>query len=571
MASWPKHRKTLLDWLQRAIANGWVLAGLFGALVYLAVAGLGPLDVTNTGWIFKQGDITGAYMGWSFYRDAPWSAAIADNPHYGMDFSGSILFSDAVPLMAIPFKALSPILPEQFQYFGLWTFTSFVLQGVFGWLLMSRATDNALARLLGAVLISLTPLYCYRLVYPACTHMSLTAHWLVLGALCLCLPPHTRRPWLWWGLLLAGAAFVHAYIFCMVAALWIADLVRRGFQDIRRTWIEPFGIALTVGALVGVTGVWSGPAGEVQGGFGWFKMNVLALIDPSSGPTSNWSYILPDMPNREGEYEGYAYVGLGGLILAGVAAWALPGIRRQLSLSTLLSYWPFAITLLGLAVFALSRNVNLGDLKFYVWWPDQLHHLGDLFRATGRFIWPLYYVLFFAGVLIASRRLSARTLCIVLAGAAIVQAVDTSRGWTSDGAYLRQPNSTFQTALASPFWDQAGTRYDAVRLAPHANNDARFPDVATMARAHGMTTDAVYMSRTRTTASEDSQARIERGITTGEWPLDTLFVLDEPTALRALETNDPARNFLAQVDGVWVLAPGWTGCYDCGAVSLDPR
>jgi hypothetical protein len=556
--------------------NGWLLAGLFGALFYLAVAGPGPLDVTNTGWIFKQADITGAYMGWSFYRDAPWSAAIADNPYYGMDFSGSILFSDAIPLMAIPFKALSPLLPEQFQYFGLWTFLSFVLQGVFGWLLMSRATDSPIARILGAILISLTPLYVYRLVYPESTHMSLTAHWLVLGAVCLCLPPHTRRPWLWWGLLVAAAAFVHAYIFCMVAALWFADLVRRGFLDFRNTWIEPVGVALAVGGLVWVTGVWSGPAGEMEGGFDWFKTNLLSLIDPSSGPittgpVSNWSYVLPDMPNWKGEYEGYAFVGLGGLILAGAAAWALPGIRKQLSLPALLPYWPLAITLLGMAIFALSRSVNFGNSNVEIWWPDPLPHLGELFRATGRFIWPLYYVLFFTGVLIAARRLSARTLCMVLAGAAIVQAVDTSRGWTSDGAYLRQPSSTFQTALVSPFWDQAAMRYDAVRLAPHRNNDARFPEVATMARAHGMTTDAVYLSRKRIVASEDSKARIERGIVTGEWPQYTLFVLDEPTARRIRETNDPARNFLAHVDGVWVLAPGWTGCSECGAVSLNSR
>ncbi|MEQ1608371.1 MAG: DUF6311 domain-containing protein [Hyphomonadaceae bacterium] len=558
----------LLDWLQRLIVNGWILAGLFGALVYLAVAGPGPLDVTNTGWIFEQTDITGAYMGWSFYRDAPWSAAIADNPLYGMDFSGSILFSDAIPLMAIPFKALSPMLPEQFQYFGLWTFLNFVLQGVFGWLLMSRATDNALARILGAILISLTPLYIYRLVYPECTHMSLTAHWLVLGALYLCLPPHTRRPWLWWGLLLAAVAFVHAYLFCMVAALWLADLVRRGFLDFRKTWIEPLGIALTVGGLVWVTGVWSGPAGEMDGGFGWFKMNLLGLIDPSSRPTSNWSYVVPDMPNWGGDYEGYAFVGLGGLILAGVAAWALPGIRKQLSLSILLPYWPFAMALLGMAIFSVSRNATLGTVNFYLPWPGFLHYLGELFRSTGRFIWPLYYALFFVGVLIASRRLPARTLCMILAGAAIVQAIDTSRGWTSDGAYLRQPSSTFQTALVSPFWDQAETRYDAVRLAPYKNMDPRFPEVTTMARAHGMTTDAAYLARIRTTAAKDSRARIERGIATGEWPQDTLFVLDEPIARRILETNDPTKNFVGRVDGMLVLAPGWTGCSDCGAVSL---
>lgn len=563
----------LRTWLRPLLDHGWIPAGVFGALVYLVVAGPGPLDVTNIGWIYKQPDIAGAHMGWNFYRDAPWSAPIADNPAYGIDFSGSILFADAIPLMAIPFKALAPILPEPFQYFGLWTFLSFVLQGVFGWLLMGRATTNPLARVLGAFLISLTPVYCYRLVYAWCTHMSLTAHWLVLGALCLCLPPHTRRPWLWWGLLLATAAFTHAYLFCMVAALWLADLTRRVFADSgqtwRKTWLEPLGVAAAVGGLVWATGVWSGPSGEFQGGFSWFKMNVFALIDPSSSPMSSWSYIVPNIPNWDGDYEGFAFVGLGGLVLAAGAVWSLPYVLRQAPLLSLRPYWPLAITLLGMAVFAVSRNVTFGDVNFWVWWPQPLHDLGELFRATGRFIWPLYYFLFFAGVLVAARRLSPRTLSIVLAVAVVVQAADTSRGWTDDGAYLRERSSAFRTRLVSPFWDEASHRFDAVRLAPHGNNDSRYLDVATMARAQGMVTDAVYLARVRTTATEASRARIERGVATGEWPQDTLFVLDEETTRRVAATNDSARNFLALVDGVFVLAPGWTGCSDCGAQPLD--
>ena len=211
-----------------AFKNGWILAGLFGALAYAVVAGLGPLDVTNTTWIFARADIVGAYYGWRFYRDAPWSAAIAHNPTYGMDFSGSILFSDAIPVMAMLFKALSPLLPDTFQYFGIWTFMSFVLQGIFGWLLMARATDSfGCSRPRGISHLSFSPLYCYRLVHESCTHMSLTAHWPVLAALCLCLSPRTRRPWLWWAPLILAIAFTHAYLFCMVATLWLADLCRQ--------------------------------------------------------------------------------------------------------------------------------------------------------------------------------------------------------------------------------------------------------------------------------------------------------------------------------------------------------
>jgi hypothetical protein len=557
--------------LHQSLGNGWVIAGLFGAFVFFVVAGFAPLDVTNVAWTFVHNDIAAAQTGWTFYRHAPWSAKIALNPTYGMDFGGSIIFSDAVPLMAIVFKGLSPILPDPVQYFGLWVFASFVLQGVFGWLLMSRVTEDPVARILAACLISLTPLYCYRLV--SCTHLSLTAHWPILAALCLCLPPYRRRPWLWWGVLLALAAFIHIYTFAMVAALWCADIARRGFAGIREVGTELVVVTGALAVLIWSTGVWAGPAGVFQGGFGWFKMNALSLIDPSgwmSPERRPWSYVLPDIPNWGGDYEGFAFIGLGGLILVAIAIWSLPAVLRQRPLDLGYANAPVALALVGMSMFAMSQNVTIGTVNFWLGWPAPLRSLGELFRSTGRFIWPLYYFLFAAAVFVVSRRLSVRTLKVVLACVVTVQAVDTVPGWLQDSAYLRHRGGDYQTRMASPFWRQAAARYASVRLAPHSNGHQRHLDIATMARANGLVTDAAYLSRTSISASDASRERIERGIATGIWPSDTLFIiLEEEVARKASATSDPARNFLVRVDGYIVLAPEWQGCSDCGAVRFQ--
>lgn len=558
------------SWTEQALARGWILAGLFGALMYLAIAGWGPLDPTNLAWLYRQGDIAGAYNGWALYRDTPWQSQIALNPAYGIDFSGSILYADAIPLMAIPFKALSPILPETFQYFGIWTFMSFVLQGVFGWFVMGKASADPRVRLLGALLISLAPIYIYRLV--SCTHMSLTAHWLVLAALNLCLPPHTRRQGLWWGLVIGAAGFVHAYLFCIVAALWAADLLRRVFRDVRGTVIELVAVSAVLATVVNITGVWSGPSGEQQGGFGWFKMNVLSFIDPEPWTTHGlgarppWSYLMPDIPNWGGDYEGFAYLGLGGLLLMAAAAWALVRGWKHLPWREALPYWPLAGALVGMGVFALSRNVTFGNVNFYIWWPAPIEYLGELFRATGRFIWPLYYAAFVGAVYLVSRHFPTRLLFPMLAAVVLVQGIDTQPGWKQESTYLHERGPGHQTAYVSPFWSEAAEHYVNVRMAPHSNAGEGYLDIAGMARREGLHTDAVYLARVRTTATEASAARIERGVATGEWPQDTMFVLLDAALIdRIRATNDAARNGLFLVDGVTVLAPGWTGCANCGA------
>jgi hypothetical protein len=555
--------------LRQLLLRGWILAGFFGALFFLVVAGPGPLDVTNERWVFHHNDSATAQIGWTFYRFAPWSPRIALNPTYGMDFGGSIIFSDAVPLFAIFFKALSPILPETFQYFGLWVFASFVLQGAFGWMLMSRATENAAARVLGACLISLTPLYCFRLVSPLSAHMSLTAHWPILAALCLCLPPHARRPWLWWGLLLVATAFIHIYTFAMVATLWGADIMRRLILDPRTAWPEPVGIIGIVAAAVLLTGVWAGPASDYHGGFGWFKMNVFAFIDPHvwrSPGLRPWSLVLPDIPNWGGDYEGFAFLGLGGLLLVAVGAWAGQAMIRTRAFVLVVFYLPLGAVLVGMGIFALSHNVTFGNINFFVPWPAPLESLGRLFRSTGRFIWPLYYFVFFAAVLLISRRVSPRMLTTIVASAAIIQCIDIAPAWSSANSYLRERGPAYQSKLIALFWKEVGRQYGAVRIAPHKNQHPDYFEVAIMARAAGLATDATYLSRPSASATNDSRTRIDRAIATGVWPSDTLFVVDEDIARRASRTLDQTRHLIAHVDGLIVIAPDWRGCSDCGAV-----
>ena len=93
---------------------------LLGAIAFFIVVGFEPLNPVNAGWILGRLDPTQHYLGWLFYRNSEWTFPIGLNPLFGQDLSSSIVYSDSIPLLAIPFKLLGPLLPERFHYFGIW-------------------------------------------------------------------------------------------------------------------------------------------------------------------------------------------------------------------------------------------------------------------------------------------------------------------------------------------------------------------------------------------------------------------------------------------------------------------
>ena len=76
-------------------------------------------------------DLTQHYLGWVFYRKSPWHFPLGlVEGIYSQPVS--IVYTDSIPLFALLFKILSPLLPANFQYFGLFELLSYALMGGFG-------------------------------------------------------------------------------------------------------------------------------------------------------------------------------------------------------------------------------------------------------------------------------------------------------------------------------------------------------------------------------------------------------------------------------------------------------
>jgi hypothetical protein len=527
-----------------------LLAFLPGLVAFLAVIGPRAVDPRNLAWL-EGGDRSTHYLGWLFFRQSDWTLPLGLNPDYGLELSSSVVYSDSIPLLALFFKPFDAWLSHPFQYFGLWLLTCFLLHGYFAWKLVGLISTDTLLRLAASVLLLFSPPMLARLG----GHSSLVGHFFILAALYLALRPNLDRRRLAWGVLLAAVTLVHAYFVAMIGLIWLADVAGRlGRRDM--TWrtarLEVPGFLFLIVFTAWLAGYFSVGSGLVYGSYyGYYRANLLTFID-----SGGWSYLLRDLPEGMGDYEGFNYLGLGVLLLALTALPQLAtgdGAYRQ-SLARH-RYVVIAVALLG--AFAFSPNLGLGSFNFSLPVPELFTRAAEAFRSSGRMLWPAFYMLVLAilyVVLKGNRRSVARVLLVL---AALVQVLDTRPSWAAlRGGLMVERQDSLIAAPPDPFWEEAALRYDNIRVLPPANAPLYWLNIAAFAGTHGMATNAVYLARVDSGSYANAAAQSTTMLTTGNYDDNTLYILDASVVEQAT-ANLPDAALLQQIDGVVVLAPGW--------------
>ena len=306
----------------------------------------------------------------------------------------NIYFADSIPLLALVGKLIFKTTGFLPNYFGPWVLVSYGLQCGVGYWAFRQARLTPWASLAGGVLCLLVPTFIFRI-----GHLPLLGHWALLAAIGIYLRivEQGRRSDLGLGLAFTMLlVLVNPYLLVMAIAIYLAglgDAVARGSVKLRH--------AVACGALVfaGVLGlavlfglVNPSRSLSIVGGFGHFSMNVLSPIWPQ---VSGWpirSGVILDASG--GQYEGFNYLGAGLLLLVALALLTsgkvlLQGARRHVFL---------AVAMLLMAVYALSSKIYVGQsllvtLPYDSVWP--LDVLTGVFRASGRFFWPMCYGLVF--------------------------------------------------------------------------------------------------------------------------------------------------------------------------------
>ncbi|MBP0439869.1 DUF6311 domain-containing protein [Tianweitania sediminis] len=509
--------------------------GLGAFLALLLVAWLFPLSfLLGKGFFFEFGDPAQHVSGWLLYAADEWRWPLLVTQRIAPPDGLAIFLTDSIPLAALLFKPLAGVLPEGFHYFGLWQAFNKLLQALAAvYLIRSFGLRHPLHAVVAAAFALLWPAHLIRV-----THTALATHGFILIAIAFYVRARSK-PWSdakafgLFALLSLGALLVHPYLCAMVLAIHGAFLIDRLCDRPKRHMALA---ALVVSCLALATALI--PLGYLSGGqtrSGGYDIYSMNLASPFCGGKLS---LCGPMNTTGGQYEGFNNLGLGLLLLIPIALWAarkevVPLAKRSPGL---------ILVALGLVVYAASNMMWLGPyLIFHYEVPQRLAPLTQTFRASGRFFWPVGYLVLFFTLCALLRHVALRWASALLACALTLQGIDALPQITSIQQQTEAPG-----VLDFPAWQRALADIDHIEVFPRygcvASLDAPYIFLQLLAGHMQTTISTAYQPR----PDQRCAAELRNGPT--ELQNGTLLVslaesvkLPEPPAVEQATDQDQCR------------------------------
>lgn len=359
------------------------------------------IDPTNIRWVMDAYHDWGQhYLGWAYFRVEPWTFPLGEISNYNYPVGSNVGYTDSIPFLAVFFKIFRSVLPENFQYLGLWIFVSYLLLAYYTLKILNIYRVNLFLSLLMLGFILTNPVLIFRAMHPA-----LFGHWiLVAGIYFYLIKPdsnqvHAKNIHL--SLLIVFSALINPYLFAMVFGFSIIVPIKQAFFDKtlnpKRIIFYPASILLLVilfWFIIGLIKFGSAVDMEVGNSYGIYGLNLNALVN-----SFGFSNFLPSLKSVSNfQYEGYMYLGIGMIILMflSLSAFIYLGIKNRKHVQKGSKFLPLFILTLFLSLFAITGTISFGEhILFELNLPKIILQVGEIFRASARFFWLSYYLFFF--------------------------------------------------------------------------------------------------------------------------------------------------------------------------------
>lgn len=411
-----------------------------GVLCFVCVYGVKILHVQYDAWLLKGDlDLMQHYIGWGHYRNDPWMFPFGLITSLSKPYAMSVVYTDSIPLMAVICKLLSPHLPETFQYFGLYGCISFALQGGLSMLLLTRVIRRRWLAVIASFFFILSFPVLQRMYY----HTALASQWLILLSLVVWLYQKEDGKVLKKCLAWSGIGFlcvaIHSYFLPMAGAILLFAVIEqiivyrkttgKTAVAVRNGIIEIAGFCVAALLNLWLLGAFYGDASAIGGGIGTFESNLNTFYNPLGHGITG--YALPIY--NDFQYEGFAYLGLGMLMLTvsvlvgAIGLLLLKKPAQKLSEYIRIHHRQFLLAVLFLLFILLAAGpiytFNAHRLVA-IPLPGAIGRIADIFRSNGRMIWVSMYILMLAVFVCTDRMIRGGVRVVALVLALIIQIVD---------------------------------------------------------------------------------------------------------------------------------------------------
>lgn len=445
-------------------------------ITYHVVYGVETLNPTNINWLMSVYHDWGQhYLGWAYFREESWTYPIGDIQNYNNPAGTNIGLTDSIPILAIFFKFFKFFLPEDFQYFGIWLLLCFFLNGLFSFkILKLYFKESKVILFLSTIFLIVNPILIYRGMHPA-----LCGHWLILASIYNYLlksdninkSKKINKNQI---IILLLSAGINPYLFLMVVGFNFIIPFKHFYYDktigLRKALLFPIVSIISVLLIWFVIGMitFNNDKGlEVVDSYGLYGFNLNNFYNPSG-----YSKFLPQLDwTNHHQYEGFAYLGIGMIILL-ITTLVFVITNRELKLIKN-KFIPLILLVIISLLFAITNKISL-DSKVIFEYPTLgvIKKIGNIFRASGRFIWIFYYFLFLATFIIFIKsKISTNLKMIILSFLLLIQIYDISHLLT----FRNLPKGKYELSKFDKEWFDIVSKFEKIVTYPPFQYDLLTP------------------------------------------------------------------------------------------------
>jgi hypothetical protein len=496
----------------------WIFATIAVLIIYQLCYGLVTLKPSNINWLMSAHEDWGThYLGWAYYKSEPWHFPLGRVTGYNYPVGTNVGFTDSIPLLAIFFKLFSPLLTDDFQYFGIWLFICHLLAAYFTILLCRLFKVNGFVTLAAAIFIAANPVLVYRGMHPA-----LCGQWLLIASIYFYfLNPQTtqaKKILFYQFVILMLSALINPYLCWMVLGFTFAIPVKLCFYEkmISRKYLFSYlAISLfTVVMLWYITGLVDFGKKEdlgIGGAYGLYALNLNSLFNSGGFST----YFLQLKMVSWHQYEGYMYLGLGIYLLISLLIfyYCFVFIKRNMhnrKSQGIMSTGnkrliPLFVLVALLTIFSITLVITWSDkVLFRIPAPAFFVHLEEVFRASSRFFWiPYYLIVLFTIIGFAKSKIKPLVSTAIIVAALVIQLYDIKPLLI----FRHLPTGTYAPPhMDSKNWIQLMRQFDEVLFYPAFESPKIFPmdyqDFSYLALKAGRPVNLAYVARADNSAMQ---------------------------------------------------------------------